>query len=89
MDLNKACLKDSFPLPWIDLVVNSTTGHKILSFMDAYLGYKQIQMSQADQEKTLFIINQGLFCYKVMPFSLKNAGATYQTLRNRMFKEQI
>jgi hypothetical protein len=46
--------------------------------MDAFSGYNQIMMDDADQEKTSFITSKGLFCYKVMPFGLKNAGATYQ-----------
>jgi hypothetical protein len=88
-DLNKACPKDSFPLPLIDLLVDSTAGHELLSFMDAFSGYNQIYMEEADQEKTAFITDRGLYCYKMMPFGLKNAGATYQRLVNRMFQNQI
>ena len=88
-DLNKACTKDSYPLPRIDRLVDSTTGHKLLSFMDAFSGYNQIRMDETDQEKTSFVTSQGLFCYKVMPFRLKNAGATYQRLVNHMFRPQI
>ena len=76
-DLNKVCPQDSYPLPRIDQLMDSTIGHKLLSFMDAFSGYNQIKMDEADQEKTSFITSQGLFCYKVMPFGLKNAGATY------------
>ena len=76
-DLNKTCPKDSYPLPRIDQLVDSTVGHKLLSFMDAFSEYNQIRMDKVDQEKTSFVTSQGLFCYKVMPFSLKNAGATY------------
>ena len=57
--------------------------------MDAYSGYNQIRMHEEDQEHTAFLTNQGLYCYKVMPFGLKNAGATYQRLVNKMFKDQI
>ncbi|KAL5565429.1 hypothetical protein UlMin_028593 [Ulmus minor] len=88
-DLNKACPKDSFPLPRIDQLVDATAGHELLSFMDAYSGYNQIRMHQPDQEHTAFLTDQGLYCYKVMPFGLKNAGATYQRLVNKMFKQQI
>ena len=77
-DLNKACPKDSFPLPRIDQLVDSTTGHKLLSFMDTFSSYNQIMMDEEDQEKTAFITSPGLYYYKVMPFGLKNAGATYQ-----------
>jgi hypothetical protein len=89
MDLNKACPKDSFPLPRIDQLVDSTAGHRLLTFMDAFFGYNQIMMDDADQKKTSFIISKGLFCYKVMPFRLKNTGATYQRLMNKMFHNQI
>ena len=88
-DLNKACPKDIFPLPRIDQLVDATSGHALLSFMDAYSRYNQILIHVPDQEHTSFITDRGLYCYKVMPFSLKNAGATYQRLANIMFKEQI
>ena len=54
-DLNKACPKDSFPLPRIDQLVDSTARHKLLMFMDAFSGYNQIKMAEEDQEKTAFI----------------------------------
>jgi hypothetical protein len=88
-DLNKACLKDSFPLPQIGLLVDSTAGHELLSLMDTFSGYNQIHMEEADQEKTAFITDRGLYCYKMMPFGLKNAGTTYQRLLKRMFQNQI
>ena len=89
MDLNNACPKDSFPLPRIDRLVDSTAEHKLLTFMDAFSRYNQIQMDEKDQEKIAFIASQGLYCYKVMPFGLKNAKATYQRLVNQMFSKQI
>ena len=73
IDLNKACSKDSFPLPKIDQLVDSTAEHKLLSFMDSFSGYNQIMMDEEDQEKTAFVISQALYCYKVMHFGLKNA----------------
>ena len=88
-DINRACPKDSFPLPWIDLIVDATAGNELLSFMDAFSGYNQISMDPVEQEKTSFIIGQGTYCYSVMPFGLKNAGATYQRLVNMMFQKQI
>ena len=54
-DLNSACPKDNFPLPRIDQLIDSTAGHKLLTFIDAFSGYNQIQMSEEDQEKTAFI----------------------------------
>ena len=88
-NLNKACPKDIYPSPCIDQLVDSTVGHKLLNFMDTFLSYSQIRMDEADQEKTSFITSQCLFCYKVMPFGLKNAGARYQRLVNHMFRPQI
>ncbi|XP_050229324.1 uncharacterized protein LOC126678470 [Mercurialis annua] len=88
-DLNKACPKDSFPLPHIDQLVDSTAGHALYAFLDAKAGYHQIPMAPEDQERTAFITDQGLFCYKMMPFGLKNAGATYQRLVNSIFRDQI
>ena len=57
--------------------------------MDAFSGYNQIKMAPEDEEKTAFITDKGIYCYKVMPFGLKNAGATYQRLVNKVFKNQI
>ncbi|XP_024023768.1 uncharacterized protein LOC112092269 [Morus notabilis] len=88
-DLNKVCPKDSFPLPRIDQLVEATAGHDLLSFMDTYSGYNQIPMLDRDQEHTAFVTDRGLYCYKVMPFGLKNAGATYQRLVNKMSAGQI
>ena len=88
-DLNKTCSKDNFPLPKINQLVNSTAGHELLSFMDAFSGYNQILMFQHDEESTTFITNNGLFCYKVMLFGLKNADATYQRLVKKIFKPLI
>ena len=88
-NLNDACLKDCFPFPRIDKLVDSTAGHEHLSFMDAYSGYNQIPMRAPDQDHTSFITDRGLYCDRVMPFGLKNAGATYQRLVNKMFAELI
>ena len=89
MDLNDACPKDSFPLPRIDQVVDASAGHGMLSFLDAFSGYHQIPMHSLDAEKTSFIIPHGLFCYNVMPFELKNVGATYKRLVTKMFRSLL
>ncbi|KAM1957687.1 hypothetical protein ACFX15_003164 [Malus domestica] len=88
-DLNKGCLNDSFPLPLIDRLIDSTTECELLKFMDAYSGYNQILINPLNQEHTAITTNMGLYCYKVIPFGLKNAEATYQRLVNSMFAEQI
>ena len=84
-DLNDACPKDSFPLPRIDQIVDTSVGHGMLSFLYAFSGYHQIPMHSLDVEKTSFITPHGLYCYNVMPFGLKNVGATYQRLVTKMF----
>ena len=76
-NLNEAFSKDSFSVLRIDQMVDATAGHELLSFMDAYSGYNQIPMYHRDEEHTAFITDRGLYCYKVMPFGIKNAGATY------------
>ncbi|XP_056864128.1 uncharacterized protein LOC130511242 [Raphanus sativus] len=80
---------ECYPLPSIDRLVESTAGNEMLTFMDAFSGYNQILMHPDDREKTAFITDRGTYCYKVMPFGLKNAGATYQRLVNRMFADQL
>ena len=55
MDLNKTCPKDSYPLPRVDILVDSTVKHQLLSSMDAFFGYNQIKLDKVDQEKTLFV----------------------------------
>ncbi|XP_019229710.1 PREDICTED: uncharacterized protein LOC109210711 [Nicotiana attenuata] len=87
--LNKARPKDSFPLPHIGQLIDAVAGHELLSFLDAYSSYNQTLMEEEDQEKTTFITHKGTYCYKVMPFRLKNAGATYQRLVTKMFKDQL
>ena len=87
-DLNKACPKNSFPLPRIDQLVDSAASHAFLIIMDAYSGYNQISVYGPDQENTSFITDKGLYCYIRMPFRLLNAGAIYQRLVNMMFEKQ-
>ncbi|KAK8695024.1 hypothetical protein V6N13_072566 [Hibiscus sabdariffa] len=86
-DLNKASPKDNFPLPHIDTLVDNTAGHSWFSFMDGFSGYNQIKMHPEDMEKTTFVTLWGTFCYKVMPFGLKNAGETYQRAMVTLFHD--
>lgn len=78
IDLNKVSPKDDFPWPHIDVLVENTAQFSVFSFVDGLFGYNQIKMSPDDMEKTTFITPWGTFYYKVMPFGLKNSGATYQ-----------
>ena len=88
-DLNKACPKDSFPMPQIDQMVNATVGHPQMNFLDAFQRYNQIPLTLCDQEKTVFVTPIGNYHYKMMPISLKNAGSTYQRMMTRMFEPQL
>ena len=88
-NLNKAYPKESFLLLHIDIVVDASIGHELLSFMDAFSSYNKILMHPDNQEKTAFITERGIFCYKVMSFGLKNAGTTYQRLVNKMFADYL
>ncbi|XP_076882310.1 uncharacterized protein LOC143530736 [Bidens hawaiensis] len=88
-DLNKLCPKYYYPLPEIDLKVDVVALFKFKCFLDAYKGYHQIHMAAGDEDKTAFRTDQGTFCYKMMPFGLKNAGDTYQRLMDIAFKDQI
>ncbi|XP_022027130.1 protein NYNRIN-like [Helianthus annuus] len=88
-DLNKACPKDAYPLPEIDLKVDSLVPYRFKCFLDAYKGYHQIKMSKEDEEKTAFHTDVGIFCYTKMPFGLRNAGATYQRLMDKVFETQF
>ncbi|KAL0305266.1 UNVERIFIED_CONTAM: Polyprotein P3 [Sesamum calycinum] len=88
-DLNNACPKDDFPLPIVELMIDATTGHEALSFMDGSSEYNQIRMTPADEELTVFYTPKGVYCYKVMPFGLKNVGATYQRAMQKIFDDML
>jgi hypothetical protein len=77
-DLNKACPKDNFPMPFIDQILDECAGSEMFSFMDRFSGYNQIQIKPKDQHKMAFICPWGTFAYRKIPFSLKNIGATFQ-----------
>jgi len=87
--LNKACSKDAYPLPSIDRLVDGASGNELLSFLDAYSGYNQISMHPKDKLKRAFMTDEANYFHEVMPFGLKNAGATYQRLMDKVFKGLI
>ena len=89
IDLNKACPKDPFPLPRINQLVDATVGHPRMSFLVAFQVYHQIPLALDDQEKTSFVTPVENYHYKVMPFSLKNAGSTYQRMMTKIFEAQM
>jgi hypothetical protein len=86
-DLNNACPKDNFPTPFIDQIIDNCADHEALSFMDGFSGYNQIQIHPIDQYKTTFTTSWGTFAYRVMPFGLKNAGATFQRAMTYIFHD--
>ena len=88
-DLNRASPKDNFPQPHIDTLVDNTAKHSLFSFMDGFSGYNQIRMAPKDMEKTTFLTMWGTFYYKVMPFGLKNARATYQRTMMMLFHDMM
>jgi hypothetical protein len=88
-NLNKACPKDSYPLPRIDQIVDSTLGCDFLSFLDAYSGFHQIQMSREDRKHTAFVTVDGLYCYVVMPYGLKNDLPTFVRAMSKTFGDLI
>ncbi|KAL6332976.1 hypothetical protein AAG906_019991 [Vitis piasezkii] len=89
LDLNNVCPKDDFLLPIIELMVDATIGHEALSFMDGSLGYNQIRMAPRDEDLIAFRTPKGIYYYKVMPFGLKNAGATYQRAMQKIFDDML
>lgn len=88
-DLNRACAKDFYPLPNIDHLIDSTARHEMLSFMDAVSSYNQIKLAEEDQDDTTFITHKGVFGFKVLPFGLLNAWATFQKAMDAIFAPQI
>ena len=88
-NLNKVCPKDEFPLPNMDLLIDSAAGSAMFLFMDGFSGYNQIKMAPKDAEKTTFRTPMGNFYYTVMPFELKNAGATYQQAMTAIFHNMM
>ncbi|CAL8163310.1 unnamed protein product [Prunus armeniaca] len=88
-DLNRACSNDEFPLPNMDILIDSTLGQGLLSFMDVFSGYNQIKMSPKDAKKTAFRTPYENFYYEVMSFGLKNAGATYQRAMMAVFHDMM
>ena len=66
-DLNTACLKDEFPLPITDVMIDNTCGFERISFMGGFLGYNQIKMYPDDEKHTSFRIPLGVYCYTVCP----------------------
>ncbi|XP_034229479.1 uncharacterized protein LOC117638438 [Prunus dulcis] len=90
-NLNEASPKDEYPMPMADMLIDGAAHNQMLSFMDGNAGYNQIMMAEQDIHKTAFMCpgHIGAFEYTVMPFGLRNAGATYQRAMNSIFHDMI
>jgi hypothetical protein len=88
-NLNKACPKDPYTLPRIDQIMDSTSWCDLLSFLDAYSCFHQIQMSRQDRKHIAFVTVDGLYCYVVMPYSMKNALPTFVRAMSKTFGDLI
>ena len=88
-NLNKACLKDEFPLSNMDMLIDSAAVHAMFSFMDGFSSYNQIRMSSKDAAKMAFQTPIGNFYYTIMPFGFKNAGAIYQRAITAIFHDMM
>ena len=88
-DLNNPCPKNDFLLPIIELMFYATTSNEVLSFMDWSLGCNQIQMAPNGKEFTVFCTPKDIYCYKVMPFRIKNMGPIYQCVMQRIFDDML
>ena len=88
-DLNKACPKDDSHLPHIDFLVDNTADSALMSFIDGFSRYNQIKMTPKDMTKTTFTTKWGIYSYTIMPFELKNAGATYQRMATALLYDMM
>jgi len=88
-DLNKACPKDLYPLPSIDSLVEYASSYWLLSFQHAFSTSNQIRMQPKDESKTAFMVEFASYCYKVMPFGLRNVGATHQRIMDRILTPML
>ena len=87
--VNKATLKDYFPLPFIDQVLYALARKIYVSFLDGFSGYNQMRIALEDQDKTTFTCPQGTYAYNVLPSGLCNAPATFQRAVMAIFADLI
>ena len=88
-NLNKACPKDNFPLPRIDMIIDSAAGCEVMSLLDCFSGYHQIYMKEEDKASTSFITPFSTFYFVQMPEGLKNAGSTFSRLTKKILEHQM
>jgi len=84
--LNAQTKKDSLPLPFLDLILDSIVGYEMYSFMDNYSSYNQVKMAEESKDKMAFISEWGAYAYNIMPFGLCNTPTTFQKVVTKTFK---
>ena len=87
--LNTITIKDHYPFPFIDQILDRLAGHPYFYFLDGYSGYNQISIALEDQEKITFTCPYDTFAFRRMPFGLCNASATFQRFRMSMFSDLV
>ena len=87
--LNACAEKDHFSMPIMDQMLYRLTGKGWYYFLDGYSGYNQISIAPKSQEKTIFTCPYGTFVFKMMPFGLSNAQATFQTCMMSIFSDMV
>ena len=86
-NLNTSCLKDNYPLPDMETLLQRVIGSGMMSMLDGFSGYNQALVNKEDQHKTTFTTPWGTYKFLRMPFGLLNAGATFQRAMYFSFKE--
>jgi hypothetical protein len=87
--LNRASIKDHFPLPNMEMILQQVAGSHMMSLLDGFSSYNQIKVKMANKYKTMFIIRWGIFTYERMPFGLSSAGVTFQRAMKIAFDDLI
>jgi hypothetical protein len=87
--LNRESVKDNFPLPNMELILQQVAGSQMMSLLDGFSGYNQIRVKREDKYKTTFTTHWGTFAYERIPFGLINAGATFQRAMQIAFDDLI